>query len=532
MKRILFLMFWIAAGWVSLTLSASPALADNAAPASAATKATTVAPATVSHKAVPATAPTAVSTAVPAAETPTLDSLSKRVSGLENAIKVEVHGFAELDAIQDDTHSFAEVVGDGPVLRSGLPSPGVGSYNGNNGETLASMRDSRLSFLGTVPAIDGWKTKGYVEVDFKGYDPSPTYLSAPSNSASPNSESSWYTYPTLGLRHAYVSAEKNGLNIMAGQYWSLFGWNMDYILASVSVAPYMGVLYERTPQIRVSDTLGLGEDVRVQLAVSADRPEQRDSQFPNADGALKFIIGGWKGRFGMATGPVNTVPFSIGVSGTDRNYAWPTAWNNPGNYDLNNYTWAQSLAIDALIPLLPFDGKDGPAVVATGEWTTGTGDGDMFPYWTGGLPALANANNAAVTVGNNTLSPNLDAGIAGFDPSNNFTLIKVQSWNGQVQIHGPKSWGTFLTAGYGEIFSPNIGGLSAWNPAKAGGAGMSAGSYNDDQVMFANIMHDFTSNIRLAVEYARIATNYLKTATAPEQVWLGHRFQVSAWYRF
>ncbi len=523
MKRILFLMFWVTAGWVSLILSASPALADNIAPAQAVTKTAAVAPAPAASAVVPTTAPTAVPTAVtkavPSAETPSLESLSKKVSALENAVKVEIHGFAELDAIQDDTHSFAEVVGNGPVLKAG-------TYTGNNGESLASMRDSRLSFLATAPLIDGWKTKGYVEVDFKGYDPAPTYMSAPTSLTSTYSEASWYTYPTLGLRHAYVSAEKDGLNIMAGQYWTLFGWNMEYILASVSVAPYMGVLYERTPQLRVSDTLGLGEDVKVQLAVSADRPEQRDSQTPNLNGALKFSIGGWNGRFGLATGPVNTVPFSVVVSGTDRNYTWPTSGDNPGNYDLNNYTWAQSLAIDALIPLLPFDGEDGPSAVATGEWTTGTGDGDMFPYWTGGLPALANANNSA----SGTAAPNLDAGIAGFDPNNNFTLIKVQSWNGQVQIHGPKSWGTFLTVGYGEIFSPNIGGLSAWSPTLKTPA-LVAGSYNDDQVMFANLMHDFTSNIRVAVEYARIATNYIH-AGETDQLWLGHRCQVSAWYRF
>ena len=226
------------------------------------------------------------------------------------------------------------------------------------------------------------------------------------------------------------------------------------------------------------------------------------------DGGLKLSYNGIKGRYAQATGAVKTVPLSLALSGTLRNYV---------SYDPNNLlmedqsTWGNGIAVDAMIPVVPFDGQDSPSVLLTGEYSTGSGYGDMYPNWTGGLSAMG---SKGVTY-NSYYLPNLDAGIAGFDPNNKnaFTLIQLSSWNGQVQIHGPKSWGTCLTVGYGELFSPNVGGmLSAPNaPVTTLGYFSAATLYNDDAVIFGNIMQDLTPNIRLAVEYARIDTHYANT---------------------
>src|ERR1035441_6279784 len=169
-----------------------------------------------------------------------LGSLSGRLGEVEKkqSLQVEVHGFAETDMIGDTTQSFNETVGNSAVK---FP----GTYAGNNGWTQFSLRNSRLSFLAQASEIDGWKTKGYIEADFLGYDPGPGFgatTPASNNLATNNNEYKFYTQPTFRLRHAYMDAQKDGWEILAGQWWTLFGWNMDYVLASVSVQPVMGTL--------------------------------------------------------------------------------------------------------------------------------------------------------------------------------------------------------------------------------------------------------------------------------------------------
>lgn len=93
-----------------------------------------------------------------------LGAMANRVSDLEKSSKVNVvvHGFAETDFIGDDTQSFTEVVGDGGVKLPGQVA--------DNGELQYSPRNSRFDVLGTAD-VDGWKTKGYIEMDLFGYDP-------------------------------------------------------------------------------------------------------------------------------------------------------------------------------------------------------------------------------------------------------------------------------------------------------------------------------------------------------------------------
>ncbi len=150
----------------------------------------------------------------------------------------------------------------------------------------------------------------------------------------------------------------------------------------------------------------------------------------------------------------------------------------------------------------------------TGEWTAGKGDSDEM-LWNGGLPALSTTANGL----------NLDPGVAGFDANNNLTLVDIQSWNGQAQFHFSKDMGIFLTVGYGEVFSDNLGGLAS---------GAAAGKlYNDGSVIFANLVHDF-NNIRAGLEYDRFDTHYVTgpAGTGSGSDAIDHRVMVSSWYRF
>src|SRR5581483_6336713 len=291
-----------------------------------------------------------------------LGSLSGRVGDVEKkqALEIEIHGFAETDAIGDDTQSFLETVGNGAVKRAG-------QYVGDNGWTQFSLRNSRLSFLAKAADIDGWKTKGYIEADFLGYDPGPGYgaglsaaaaatLTGTGQVASANNEYKFYTQPTFRLRHAYLDAQKDGWEFMAGQWWTLYGWNMDYVLATVSLQPVMGTLYERTPQLRVMKTLGLSSGPQVQLAVDAEKSQQLISEMPDLNWGVRFIMNDWKGRFAYATGAAGLRPLSLGFSQTNRNYVWANNVVNgvvdSGDFNYSN-EWGSALAVDAFIPIKP-----------------------------------------------------------------------------------------------------------------------------------------------------------------------------------
>jgi hypothetical protein len=428
-----------------------------------------------------------------------IKTLSDQVADLKKGFSVQIHGFVEADMIGDDTQSFKESVGNSPVV-----SPGTTA--GDNGELQFSPRNSRIDFLAQAPELDGWKSKGYLEADFLWYDPAPSYNAAATNAAPTNSELNLYTQPSIRVRLAYLDAQNDGWELLVGQYWSLFGWQANYFMSTIGVTPYSGVLFERTPQFRVMKTFD--GDAKLEIGVSAERPEEDASMVPNFDGGIRFSLQSWKGRFSLAQGNVNTVPFSIGLSGTFRNYSYGAAGTN---VDLSQNAEGGAVAVDTLIPVLSYDGKDGASLVLTGEWSAGNGDGDELPNWTGGLPSLNGATNGL----------NMDPGIAGFTSGGKFTLVDIESWNTQFQFNFPKSWNTYITAGYGELYSDNIGGLTA------GGAAASK-LYNDDSSVFANVVHDFSSNIRFGLEYARFDTHY---STQNGDV-LDHRTELTGWYRF
>ncbi len=483
-----------------------------------------------------------------------IGGLTNRIANVEKqqGLQIEVHGFAETDIINDSTQSFTETVGN-----SGVKQPA--SYVGDNGWTLFSLRNSRIDFLAQT-AVDGWKTKGYIEGDFFGYDPGPgfaatanplatittgttivggvTYVAPPvktttsnNNLATNNNEYKFFTQPTLRLRHAYLDAQKDGWDFLVGQYWTLFGWNMDYVLATVSDQPVMGTLYERIPQARVMKTLDPISDLKIQLAVDAEMPMEIISDMPNLNGGIRFLFPTWQGRFTYATGAPHLQPASLGFSITNRNYAFTTNTDpNTGlpNSTLYNYAneWGSAAAIDAFIPVVPStDSKDNVSVALTGEWTYGAGDVDGFNG--GGFGGLA---GIAQSTGNGNYTANLDPDVAFIDGTGGLQLLLLESMTGQMQIQLPANIGTIVTLGYGEIYSPNIG------QAVGSGFATAKSTYNDDSNLFVNVMQDMTPSIRLAIEYARFDTHYLANGTGngsdPTCDMLDQRLMFASWYRF
>ncbi len=432
-------------------------------------------------------------------------ALTSKVNALEKkGPAVEIHGFVQQDVINDSTQSFNETVGDGKVAQNGTVA-------GDNGYTQYSLRNSRISLL-AKDTFGGWATKGYIESDFLGNGNALGYAGA----AGTETEQKFFNQPIFRLRHAYLQADNDGWTILAGQYWSLFGWNMDYVLATVSEAPTMGPLYFRTPQLRVAKTFGDEKGMQVQLAASAEKPDQIDSQVPNINFGLRLTLNDVKGELCQSTSAQKLMPLSIGLGLRNAYYSWNSLTPAGGaNFNYNQNMWGSAVAADVLLPVLPVaEGKDDPSIVITGEWTAGAGDSDAFNG--GGF-----GGGAALV---NTAAPftNLDGTIAGF-VGGNFSLIQVQSLTAQIQIALPKSIGTIFTAGYGEIFTPN---------------GLPLGdSYNDDKTMFVNVMQDFTPEIRAGLEVASYDTHYgspfgTNVAQYPQWDAIDNRIQLSSWYRF
>ncbi len=418
----------------------------------------------------------------------------------QNQWKVGLSGFVELDTIYDTTRSLPEVVGNTAIAKKG-------TFDGDNGRTQFSIRNTRLSFNVIAPEVDGWKTRGYIETDFLGYDPS---VAA---SGTTNSEASFYSNPTMRLRHAFLSADQNGWQVLAGQTWNLFGWQPAFVPSSVSISPLAGILYQRAERIGVSKTIS-GDTQSVQIATSLQKPSQRDGRIPNVDLGIKWSDNARKSGFASSNSDIKTQPMSFGLSGTYRNFTYP---NSSTSTTESTSMAGLAAAADVLIPVIASDdGKDvSHTLTATGEFTIGKGYGDEFPSWTGGLAQL-NTSSAAPAPNSITL----DQGLGGYNNGGAFELIRLRTFNGQLQYH--LNGKCFFTAGYGQLFSNNLGNFIS-------GAGQTSSRlYDRTEAKFVNWVHDFTSQFRIAFEFDQFTTHYVADGAVNHD----NRYIMATYFRF
>jgi hypothetical protein len=408
-------------------------------------------------------------------------------------------GIIEFDTIADSTRSLTEVIGNAPIARGA-------TYAGDNGRTQMSMRNSRLAFDAGAPVVNNWKTQGYLEMDFLGYDPTPS-------SGSPT-DAAFFTNPTLRIRHAYMKADNDDFHVLVGQTWTLFGWDPYYVSATESVAPTGGTIYERTPQILVVKDIHFSDDTFLQAGASMNRPTQRDGEIPDLDLGLKLNFTGRKAAFNAPNNVTKVQPASIALSSTFREIEAPTA----GGPDTSSqHYFAAAGAADIAIPLIASsDGKDGNnTLMLVAEVTIGKGYGDEFNGYTGNSSLLYTPTS--VQAGN--LSPNLDPGLGGFDSNGNFNLAHLETHNIQLQYHLPEGWNSFVTGGYAQFWSNNMGNFT---PASA-----SVPIYNRTQDYFVNYMHDFTPQLRGGVELLQYRVAFTDGNLAKDD-----RVQLSAYFFF
>jgi len=394
------------------------------------------------------------------------------------------YGFAELDTIWDSTQSFVDLAGNGAVARSN-------TYTGSHSRYTFGARNSRLGFKLKGPGNGVIKSSGQFEGDFLGVQP----LGAPNPVGTPPlTESSFFTSPVFRIRHFYAKMETPYIDVMAGQYWQLFGWEAMFLPCSVQIMGLPGMLFARVPQLRLSHAFK-SDAADVEIAVAASRPPQRNSGTPDAQAGLRFAINGWKGlRTANSTGTA-VDPLQIGVSGVFRHFRIPSFPGAPVETVTMN---GGGFAVDALIPIVPAKTvNDGNALTLTGEFVYGQSIADTYTGLTGGASFAAPPANAMGMP--QTYAQDVDNGNIAFTADGVLHAIRWWSTIVGIQYYLPTSTRMFLAANYSHMKSPNIDVLGPMSNAR----------FNKSDFFDVNYFIDPDAALRFGVEYAYFHQNYL-----------------------
>jgi hypothetical protein len=344
------------------------------------------------------------------------------ISFQSNGWTASLYGFAELDIMGDTTRSF---------LTEGALNYSIARPNtvlGDNPALHITARNSRFGFSAEAPVWNSIKAKAVVEMDFFG------------NQALGTSQTDVFTNGTMRMRLFYLKLDTPIVDIIAGQYHDLFGWNGGaFYPNTVAYLPVLGEVYHRNPQLRVSKTVG--GPVSFQIAAAAVRPVQSDAALPDVQAGAKVTFNGWRGAAVPGASRPTVAPAALGLSVIGRHLAVNDFSATPGNPQRMN---TGGVAANVFLPLIPASGNDlSGALSVTGEVTYGAGISDMYPGLTGGVgfPSLPNPNNTQVVP---QYTPDIDPGIVTFDANFQLQAVKWTGLVGNFHYHLPVADGRKL----------------------------------------------------------------------------------------
>ena len=436
-----------------------------------------------------------------------------------------IYGFVEGDAIYDTTESFNDLAGGAQVARpSGQPPPPPApqvTYAGNHGRTQISVRNSRLGLRLRVPATDAVHVSAMIETDLLGNQPTGV------------SEGSFFTSPTLRLRHAMFRVETPWLDLLVGQYWHLFGWQSVYHPNTVEIQGVPGQLYARTPQVRISKKLE-GPSVTLEAALAVMRPPARDSQVPEGEGGLRLSVNRWTGMHTAGATGGGIMPLSIAVTGDYRHFEVPEADTLvPGAAVVKDVS---SVAGDIFVPVLPAtEGDRSNALSITGEVVYGYGIADMYTGLASGVqfPSIPNMTGLNPVP---TWPQNVDSGLVDFDISpGGFALHGIQ-WTSAivgVEYYLPRLDGkAWISANYSHMESSNASHFArpltqAPNPLQFYFVTSQAQVRQGEDWADLNFFFEPLVSVRVGIEGAAFFDHYVDGVTATN-----YRGQVSGWFLF
>jgi hypothetical protein len=366
------------------------------------------------------------------------------------------------------------------------------------------IRNSRIGLRMRAPEVSGVRASAMIETDFQG-------TTLPVGTAQPyqGSEGAFFTSATLRVRHLNLKVETPIVDILAGQYWQLLGWQGFYHPNTVEIQGVPGQLYSRTPQLRIMKTIK-ADPFTFEAAVAATRPVQRDSATPDGQAGLRLAFDKWTGV--QTTGSTGTqiAPLSVAVTGllrhvaVDAMSAKPTTTNDLG---------LSALAVDAYIPIVPGskDHRDN-ALSVQGEFSTGYGYADQ----------ITNLNMGMTAYPLTTFVPNIDNGIVTYDGLGRLHGLELQTYLVGLQYYLPGTNGKlFVSGNYSHTESPNTHFYTcAMGCSRLPSQAMSQYDWFD-----FNIFVDPVPAVRVGFEYANSNTEYVDGVHA-----INHRGQLSGFF--
>jgi hypothetical protein len=432
-----------------------------------------------------------------------------------------IYGFTEFDGIWDSTQSFNDFPGNAQVARST-------AYAGVNGRMQFSMRNSRFGVRMKAPETKWFRASGVMEMDFIG-------ATLPIGSGQPyyGTEAAVFNNPTFRLRHAYLKFETPIVDLLAGQYWHLFGWQTLAFPTTLGAQGYPSQVYSRDAQVRLSHTFKT-EYVEIELAAAALRPPQRNSETPDGAFGVKFAFPKWTGMQTVNSTGTGINPLAVGVTGITRRVT-PADWSaTPTHANAAN---GSGIAVDAFIPIIPAT-KDhkGNSLSISGEFVYGTGISDLYTAMTGGVPIAPPLPNPTMASPAPTYTPDIDPGLGGYVADANGYKFVLAQWTtlyvGGAYYFPGLDGRLFVSANYGRSMSNNSSTiLGVVNPAAAANAKAVATAQSkirDHEEWYDfNIFGDPYPGVRLAAEYMQFRDTYLDGNLA-----VNHRVQFSGFYIF
>lgn len=419
------------------------------------------------------------------------------------------YGFVEADFIRDSTQSFNDLAGNATIAKSG-------SFAANHDRMIFGQRNSRLGFKLKGPETEMIKSSGIAEMDFLGNQPQ----GSPSPAGSPAvSESAYFASPTFRIRHMALKLETPIVDVMAGQYWELFGWQTNYHPNSVQIQGLPGQVFSRAPQFRLSHMFK-SDAVNMEIAVAAVRPPQRDSGLPDGQAGLRLILNDWKGmRTAGGTG-TSVDPLSVGVSGVARRFRLPEFANAPSQtQNINGY----GLSFDGIIPVIPATATNWDnALTVTASFVRGQAIADLFTGLTGGVsltPLPADSTGKA-----SGFAMDIDNGLVIFDNRGQMHAIRWQSFLAGAQYYLPttplRMW---VSGNYSHLSSSDIKNIVI----DKNGSNVNSKIFSKSDFADGNLFVDATQSIRFGLEYAWFRQTYLDGINGTN-----HRIQFSGFYIF
>lgn len=450
--------------------------------------------------------------------------------------KLTIYGAAETGGMWDSTSSFNDGLNNNVIAH---PLMQAGRFP----RFQSTIRNSRFALRAQAPESYGVRSSAVLEFDLFGNQPrvdagggSPG--TAPGTGAT--TEGAYFSNAALRVRQAYAKIETKFVDVLAGQTYSLLGWQNYFFGATCAYLGLPNQLFSRTVQLRLSHTFQ-SDSVSLDLAAGAFRPVQRDSALPDGQGGVRLSINRWKGIATPGSGGTDAVPAAIALSGIVRSFKVdPHAPLPAPRIPLMGWAAAANL----LLPIIPVkDGTDrGNALTLTAEFVTGTGHADQYTGMTAGatmpnvhplppgtpttftgMAAPQDLAGAAPQVGL-PYTPNIDPGLVAFDQYEILHTINWQTFLVGLQYYLPPRGRAFVSANYSEGMSSNI--ASLYHPITPRQPWINPlGVFKSSRYVDGNIFFDITPAVRTGLSYQWVQQKLTDDTTVHN-----HRFHMTVIY--